>query len=93
MSKNDLSLPWTYDGNDHYSDSGGRYRNILDANENEVTGEYSNVSHEEAEFIVRAVNSHDSLVAMIEEMIEGYSMGRCKKARALLASLADGQNP
>ena len=66
MSKTDLALPWTYDGHDHYFDSGGRYRNILDANGNEVTGEYSNVSHEEAEFIVRAVNSYDMLVAALE---------------------------
>lgn len=40
------------------------------------------------EFIVRACNSHHQLVAMVEEMLEGYSMGRCKKARELLASIA-----
>lgn len=46
---------------------------------------------EQVEFIVRAVNNHEALVAMLEEMAEyigaGDPLGLVDRARELLASL------
>lgn len=85
MTDTHSPLPWSYDGHEHFSDNGGRYREVKDARGDDVVGEYGSVSHENAELMVDATHAYRLLadgwsVAKVslydEEGVDGWQWTR-----------------
>ena len=100
MGEKTTSLPWEYDGHEYYNDFGGRYREIVGADDEQVIGEYAYLSDLDAAFIVRAVNSHAALLAALKRLLAGaegnaseHETGcRCVIHEAL-AAIAEAEKP